>query len=104
MKPRAGAMSMFTHSIRWRLQIWLAFLLVCILSGFGFTAYQFERANRLSQIDSEVHRRVAAVCTALTKRTAAVAGRSDEALPGGPPREIHLPAEVSRLFDEADPR
>jgi len=52
---------MFTKSIRWRLQMWQAFLLVCILSGFGVTAYQLHRTNRLSQIDEELERRVAAL-------------------------------------------
>jgi len=28
---------MFFKSISWRLQLWLAFLLVCVLSGFGVT-------------------------------------------------------------------
>ena len=54
-------MSMFTHSIRWRLQLWLAFFLVCILSGFGITAYQLHRTNQLNQIDHELERRVAAL-------------------------------------------
>jgi len=52
---------MVTKSIRWRLQLWQAFLLVCILSGFGVTAYQLHRTNRLGQIDEELRRRVAAL-------------------------------------------
>lgn len=64
---------MMPKSIRWRLQLWQGFLLVCLLSGFGFTAFQFYRANRLSQIDEELGRRVAAL-TADVRRP-----------PGGPP-------------------
>ncbi|MBI4325963.1 MAG: HAMP domain-containing protein [Chloroflexi bacterium] len=52
---------MFTKSIRWRLQLWQAFLLVCILCGFGVTAYQLHRTNQLSQIDEEMERRLAAL-------------------------------------------
>lgn len=52
---------MFAHSIRWRLQLWLAFLLVCVLSGFGFTVYQLQRKTQLSQLDEELERRVAAL-------------------------------------------
>lgn len=48
-------------SIRWRLQLWLAFLLVGLLSGFGLTAFQLYRTNRLSQIDAELEQRVAAL-------------------------------------------
>ena len=52
---------MFPKSIRWRLQLWQAFLLVCILSGFGVTAYQLHRTNRLGQIDAELARGVVAL-------------------------------------------
>ncbi|HVY69206.1 MAG TPA: HAMP domain-containing sensor histidine kinase [Verrucomicrobiae bacterium] len=52
---------LFPTSIRWRLQLWLAFLLVCILGGFGATAYQLHRSNQVGQIDEELQRRVAAL-------------------------------------------
>ncbi|MDB6129225.1 MAG: Sensor kinase CusS [Verrucomicrobiales bacterium] len=52
---------MFTHSIRWRLQLWLAFLLVCVLSGFGLTVYQLQRITQLNQLDEALKRRVAAL-------------------------------------------
>ena len=54
-------MTMFTHSIRWRLQLWLAFLLLCVLSGFGAAVYQLHRNNQLNQIDEELERRVSAL-------------------------------------------
>ena len=38
---------MFPRSIRWRLNLWLAFLLICVLSGFGFTVYHLQRVNQL---------------------------------------------------------
>ncbi len=56
MKLRA-----LTHSIRWRLLFWLAFLLVGILGGFGVTAHQLNRVNRLSQVDEALLQRVAAL-------------------------------------------
>src|SRR5258708_38543649 len=59
---------MFTHSIRWRLQSWLAFLLVCVLSGFGVTVYQLQRVNQLKQIDEELESRVAALNLAVRGR------------------------------------
>jgi hypothetical protein len=59
---------MFTKSIRWRLQLWLAFLLVCILSGFSLTAYQLHRTNRLNQINEDLQRRVAAVSGDVRRR------------------------------------
>lgn len=52
---------MIAKSIRWRFVLWLAFLLVGILIGFGVTAYQLSRLNRFRQIDEELERRVAAL-------------------------------------------
>jgi two-component system OmpR family sensor kinase len=63
---------MFIKSIRWRLQLWLAALLVCVLTGFGVTAYQLQRISLLKEIDAELERRVAVI-------SRAVRG-------GGPPR------------------
>jgi heavy metal sensor kinase len=64
---------MIIKSIRWRLQIWLAFLLVCVLTGFGVTVYQLQRVNQFKQIDEELERRVAAL---------------DRAVRGGPPPDF----------------
>lgn len=54
---------MFAKSIRNRFQLWLAFLLVAILSGFGFTAFQLYRSSQLAQIDADLQRRVASLIT-----------------------------------------
>lgn len=45
---------MIAKSIRWRFVLWLAFLLIGILIGFGVTAYQLNRINRFRQIDEEL--------------------------------------------------
>ena len=58
---------MFTKSIRWRLHLWLAFLLVCVLSGFGVTVYQLQRITQLHQLDEELELRVAALNLLLEK-------------------------------------
>jgi len=69
---------MFINSIRWRMQLWLAFLLVVILSGFGFTAFQLHRVNRYREIDAELERRVVALA-------ADVSGRPRQNPPPSPP-------------------
>src|SRR5262245_59544068 len=68
----------FTHSIRWRWQLWLAFLLVCVLSGFGVTVYQLQRITQLNRLDKELERRVGVL-------NLAVRGG------GGPPEAGHRP-------------
>lgn len=49
------------RSMRWRLQAWLGFLLATILCGFGITAYQLHRTNRLTEIDQDIEQRLNAL-------------------------------------------
>jgi len=56
---------MFPKSIRWRLQLWLAFLLICVLSGFGGTIYELQRINQFKQIDEDLKQRIAALSLAV---------------------------------------
>src|SRR5258708_7611192 len=56
---------MFFKSIRWRLQLWYGVILVAVLIGFGFTAYQLERNRRLRDIDAELQHRLEVLSRAL---------------------------------------
>ena len=56
---------MIFHSIKWRLQAWHALMLVVVLAGFGFTAYQLDRVSRFQRIDRELQQRVEVVMRAL---------------------------------------
>ncbi|MCW5553946.1 MAG: HAMP domain-containing protein [Verrucomicrobiae bacterium] len=49
---------MFTKSIRWRLQLWFAFLLICTLSGFGIATFEVYRTRQLRQVDERLAPRV----------------------------------------------
>ncbi len=60
---------MFIKSIRWRMQLWQAFLLVGILSGFGVTVYQLHRTHQLRQIDEELERRLSALSSDVRGRS-----------------------------------
>jgi two-component system, OmpR family, sensor kinase len=124
---------MFTHSIRWRLQLWLAFLLVCVLSGFGVTVYQLQRITQLSQLDEELNRRVAALNLAVRGGPPSEPGRRPpfdggtgvrddgrkrppppHGRPGGPPaddwagarggpREVAFSSDTASLFADERP-
>ena len=48
---------MIFHSIRWRLQAWHGLILVVVLAGFGFTAYQVARDNQFRRIDQDLDQR-----------------------------------------------
>jgi heavy metal sensor kinase len=49
---------MFTRSIRWRLQLWFAFLLLCTLSGFAIATFEVYRTKLYQQADEELGPRV----------------------------------------------
>jgi two-component system, OmpR family, sensor kinase len=48
---------MIFNSIRWRLQAWHGLILLSVLVGFGFTAYQVARDNQRRRIDQELEQR-----------------------------------------------
>lgn len=116
---------MFTHSIRWRLTLWLAFLLGCVLTGFGVTAYQLHRVNQFAQLEQELERRLTAVSADVRGRPPGGErmGRPPfEEGPGHPPRhpppegmpfrgppegrfgprEVRISDQTAGLFDETD--
>jgi signal transduction histidine kinase len=122
---------MIFKSIRWRLQIWYGLLLLAVLAGFGFTAYQLQRGKQFRQTDEELQRRIAELGNALRAnappherglppfgphrdRPGPNAQVDDGPPPFGPrgerppdaalrsPREFHLPPRQSALFDETD--
>jgi signal transduction histidine kinase len=53
------------HSIRWRLQLWYGLMLVVVLAGFGFTAFQLQKGRQFRRIDEELQRRVGELANAL---------------------------------------
>jgi two-component system, OmpR family, sensor kinase len=58
-------MALPTKSIRWRFALWLALLLVFVLTGFGLTAYQLHRNVQFNRLDEELKYRVSALSAAL---------------------------------------
>jgi two-component system, OmpR family, sensor kinase len=48
-------------SIRWRLQLWLGFLLVGVLAGFGLMVHQLQGVTQRGQLEEDLERRVAAL-------------------------------------------
>lgn len=117
---------MLPKSIRWRLQLWVAFLLVCILSGFGITAYRLHWLSWEKAIDEELERRVSALNTDATspppfgpqRGPSPMDGRPDGPPPRrfgpemrGPagwldefrgPRELRFSSSTLRLFGETE--
>jgi heavy metal sensor kinase len=106
-------------SIKWRLQIWYGLILVVVLIGFGFTAYQLERGRLFGRIDNELQRRIGVLANALHRPPPREPGGNgqpfdrpplgqfpDDGPPGQnrrPPREFHLPPEDTHFFDTNDP-
>jgi heavy metal sensor kinase len=105
-------------SIKWRLQLWYGLILVVVLAGFGFTAYQLERGRLFSRIDDELHRRVGVLANTLRHPpphepdeaerpfNRPPPGQFSEDGPPGqnrrPPAEFHLSEQDAHFFDARD--
>jgi heavy metal sensor kinase len=109
---------MIFNSIRARLQIWYGLILVVILAGFGFTAYELERGHLLGRINGELGRRANFLANALHRHPGGPdrGGPAGERPPlgqfpddgppqdqAGPPPNLRLPPEAAGLFDASDP-
>ena len=103
-------------SIKWRLQIWYGLILVLVLAGFGFTAYQLERGRQLGRIDNELNHRFDFLIKALHAPPRERGQESfdrpppdqfpDDAPDGQnfhPPQKFNLPPQAANLFDSSDP-
>jgi heavy metal sensor kinase len=105
-------------SIKWRLQLWYGLILVAVLAGFGFTAYQLERNRQFDRIDQELHHRVNVLANALhrppPRRPEQEFDRPppDQSPDDAPPMlqrnrppapEFHLPPEDTRFFGTNEP-
>jgi heavy metal sensor kinase len=88
------------RSIRWRLQLWYGLLIATLLSGFGFTAYNFERNVQLTRIDDELERLAYQLRGANSRRppTAAETDAPRRAKPPPEPGEVVTPEHVERGF------
>jgi len=51
--------------MRWRLQLWLAFLLLCTLSGFGVAMFELHRMQEFEPIEDDLQQRLAELTRAL---------------------------------------
>src|SRR5439155_4692134 len=75
---------------RWRLQLWYGLILVVVLAGFGFTAFQLQRGKQFRRIDEELQRRVGELGNSLRSPPRREPGpgrrRPGEPIPGQPLR------------------
>ena len=96
---------MILHSIKWRLQAWHGFLLVCLVAGLMTGFYTFERRASLQAIDNELLE----VVTPLLPKLAPPRGRGFGERGAGergrrppPPEDNGLPPE-DRPFNDGPP-
>lgn len=107
----------FLNSIKWRLQLWYGLILVLVLAGFGFTAYQLEWGRQMRQVDDELQRRFGVLADVLRPPHRGpnfegppfrhpppdqLSGEMPPEQNPRPPVDFHLPPMASRLFDTND--
>ena len=103
---------MIFHSIRWRLQLWLACLLGCVLIGFGVVVHQLQRIAQHDRVKKELEVRIDALDTALRGSARPppdggppMAGGPNRGRPPGPgpyrmgARELVWTPDMASLFD-----
>lgn len=72
---------MFLRSIRWQLQLWHGMILLLVLSGLGYTAFELQRTREQRRTDQELQERMAVLMGVL---------RPGPPPPGGPGRRREL--------------
>ena len=80
------------HSIRWRMQIWHGLLLLLVLAGFGFTAWELQRGNQLSRVDRELEQRMGLVEGSMRPPDEPASERPP------PPGAVHMSPREQNLF------
>jgi heavy metal sensor kinase len=103
-------------SIKWRLQIWYGLILVLVLAGFGFTAYQLEYGRQMRRVDGELQRRFKTLADMLHDSQHPPQDRprfdrpppdqmSDDLPPqqNSRPQKFELPAWAASLFNTNQP-
>lgn len=87
---------MIFKSIKWRLLLWMAFLLTLILTGLGIAVYEIHLNGRLDQFDDRLRRRVATMSESLYAPTQTGTDQTSTNLPT--PNYPKLSASVAPLF------
>jgi heavy metal sensor kinase len=102
-------------SIKWRLQIWYGLILVVVLAGLGYSAYQLEYGKMYRRIDKALTLRLGALAKAFHESQEPDRLSFDRPPPaefsdGGPagqnqhpPIKFRLPTELAGWFDSNDP-
>lgn len=107
-------MTKFFHSIRWRVQVWHALILLLAVGVLWLTAYQLAWDNQLRRIDKELTATERSLIKGLLRSTQAVASQGAGASKEEPPpirpsefveriRSAALPAETAMLFEGDEP-
>lgn len=80
------------NSIKWRLQLWYGLILICVLAGFGVTAYQLERGRQVRRLDEELHRRIGVLGDSLHRPPPRLGNRGRDFL--NPPPQDAAPEDA----------
>ncbi|HEX7862158.1 MAG TPA: ATP-binding protein [Verrucomicrobiae bacterium] len=90
---------MIFRSIKWSLQLWHGIILLLVLAGFGYTAFELQRTRELRRVDQELQDRLALIFTPRPRpagegRRPGLGERADELIGPGPGRrEGNFPSE-----------
>ena len=58
---------MMPRSIRWSMQLWHGVILLLVLAGFGYTAFELQRTREWRRVDQELQDRMAMIFSRFTR-------------------------------------
>ncbi len=94
---------MIFRSIKWRLQLWHGGILLTVLLGFGYTAFQLQRTREFRRVDQELHDHMAALLGPLRRPGRAPFRREAAPPPDGFRPPLGGPPEIGRDSENAFP-
>jgi two-component system, OmpR family, sensor kinase len=92
---------MIFRSIKWSLQLWHGVILLVVLAGFGYTAFELQRTREMRRVDEELQERVARVFGPM--RAPGPGPGSRPARPAGSPERRRSAESRRDLPDELPP-
>jgi heavy metal sensor kinase len=66
---------MIFRSIKWSLQLWHGIILLLVLAGFGYTAYELQHTRELRRVDLQIQDRLTTIFTPRQQRGGLEGGR-----------------------------
>ena len=100
---------MITRSIKWSLQLWHGIILLLVLAGFGYTAYELQHTREFRRVDQQLQERLTTIFTPRQQRPGVegprrfMPGERPDEMIGPRRREGNFPSEEAATNEARGP-